>query len=175
MISGCKKISCFAINIVHAASDNLTIPNTFSDGEVVSASIFNANFEAVKNKVNKLNLGNRFKWIDQYVSDELADKYLAASDLVVLPYKSASQSGVIPLSYSYERPVIASDIKGIKEMIQTQKTGFLFEKDNPEALSKSIVNFFDKEEDYSSNIVECRKQFSWSYFIDEIINLYKRL
>ena len=94
---------------------------------------------------------------------------------MALPYKSASQSGVIPLSYSYERPVIASEIKGIKEMIQSQKTGFLFEKDNPEALSKSIVNFFDKEEDYSSNIVEFRKQFSWSYFIDEIINLYKCL
>ena len=47
----------FFINIAHAASDNLTIPNSFSTGEVVSASEINANFDAIKNKVNELNLG----------------------------------------------------------------------------------------------------------------------
>ena len=80
------------------------------------------------------------------------------------------------MSYSYERPVIASDIKGIQEMVQNQKTGFLFEKNNPKALSKSILNLFNNKEDYYiSNILEFRKQFSWNYFIDEIINLYKCL
>lgn len=132
--------------------------------------------ESKYNKLIKENSENdEIRWINEYIPENLVPLYFSASDVVVLPYKSASQSGVIPLSYSYERPVIASDIKGIKGMIQTQKTGFLFEKGNPEALSKSIINLFNKEEDYSSNIVKFRKQFSWSFFIDEIINLYKCL
>ena len=62
----------------------------------------------------------------------------------------------------------------VQEMIQAQKTGFLFEKNNPEALSRSIIDLFDKKEDYGSNIIEFRKQFSWNYFIDEMISLYER-
>ena len=132
-----------------------------------------------ENKYNELikenSENNEIKWINEYIPEGLVSTYFSASDVIVLPYRNASQSGIIPLSYSYQRPVIASDIKGIQGMIQNQKTGFLFEKNNPEALSKSIIDFFNMEEDYNANIIEFRKQFSWNYFIDEILNLYKCL
>ena len=67
-------------------------------------------------------------------SDEVGT-YFSASDVVVLPYKNASQSGIIPLAYSYQRPVIASDIKGIREMVIDGKTGILFEKNDSKSVS----------------------------------------
>ena len=88
--------------------------------------------ECYENKEKYINLIRRYstkdeiEWIDRYISDELAKLYFSASDVIVLPYKSASQSGVIQLSYSYNKPVIASNIPGIKEMIDHGKTGYLF-------------------------------------------------
>ena len=112
-------------------------------------------------------------WINQYLSDEMSSLYFAASDVVALPYDSASQSGVIPMAYSYERPVIASDIMGIKEMIQENQTGFLFKRKDSLDLSNKIIDFFQMDTDYTSNILEFRKQFSWNYFINQIMDLYR--
>jgi len=118
---------------------------------------------------------NDIIWINEYLSDEMSSLYFAASDLIALPYNSASQSGVIPTAYSYERPVVASDILGINEMIQDGKTGFLFEKKNALDLSNKIIGFFKTETNYPSNIIEFRKQFSWEYFIQGIMNLHGEL
>jgi len=132
-----------------------------------------------ENKYNKLikenSKNNEIRWINQYIPDSEVSTYFSASDVVVLPYKNASQSGIIPLSYSYKRPVIASDIKGIQEMIIDQETGFLFEKNNSEALSESIIDFFSNKKNYNENIIDFRKQFSWNYFIEGVLDLYKCL
>ena len=60
-------------------------------------------------------------------------------------------------------------------MVVNQKTGFLFEKNNPEALSESIVDFFSNKKNYNEDIIDFRKQFSWNYFIEEVLDLYKSL
>lgn len=118
---------------------------------------------------------NDIKWVNKYLSDEMSSLYFAASDVVVLPYNSASQSGVIPMAYSYERPVIASDIMGINEMVHNKKTGFLFKRKDPLDLSNKIIDFFQIEANYNADILEFRKQFSWNYFIDQITDLYSEL
>ena len=92
-----------------------------------------------------------------------------------MPYNSASQSGVIPMAYSYERPVIASDIMGINEMVHNKKTGFLFKRKDPLDLSNKIIDFFQIEANYNADILEFRKQFSWNYFIDQMTDLYSEL
>ena len=80
----------FFINIAHAASDNLTIPNSFSTGEVVSASKINANFDAIKNKVNKLNLGKSIFFPDGFIGTPVitGSEYTVASGktLYILAY-----------------------------------------------------------------------------------------
>ena len=92
-----------------------------------------------------------------------------------MPYLSASQSGIIPLAYSYQKPVVASDIKGIKEMILEGKTGYLFEKNNAKILSEKIENFFNNEKDYSLEIEKFRERFSWDEFSEKIQLLYRSL
>ena len=118
---------------------------------------------------------NEIIWIDEYASDRVSEKFFTISDLVVLPYKNASQSGVIPLSYTYETPVIASDISGIREMVLDGKTGYLFKKNDSLDLSKKINKFFNSSEDFTSNIIEFRKNFSWDSFAKHIIELQEAL
>ena len=66
---------------------------------------------------------------DNYVTEYKMKQYIQNSDWFILPYKSASQSGVIPDAYVYSRPVIAFNVGNIEEQITTD-TGFLIEKDN---------------------------------------------
>ena len=125
--------------------------------------------------INKFSSHNEIQWIDSYVSEELASIYFSASDVIVLPYKSASQSGVIPLAYSYERPVIASNISGISEMINHKKTGFLFEKGSSHDLSDKIIEFYNSDSDYKNNIIDFREKFSWESFTEGILDFYGKL
>ena len=115
------------------------------------------------------------KWINKFIPSNEVGMYFSASDVVVLPYKTASQSGIIPLAYSFQRPVIASNIKGIREMVLDGETGALFEKNNSKSLSDKIEQFFAQKTDYKNNIKNFRTKFSWSSFVHEIESLYKCL
>ena len=69
------------------------------------------NKKKYKKLIRETGFQNRIIWIDKFVTDDDVSIYFSASDVVVLPYKNASQSGVVPLAYHYEKPVICSDIK----------------------------------------------------------------
>ena len=91
---------------------------------------------------------NKITWITKYVSDKEASLYFSASDFIILPYKSASQSGIIPMAYYYNKPVIASDVDGLKEMLVENETGYLFKNKNSDKLTKileeCILNGYEK-------------------------------
>ena len=125
--------------------------------------------------ISKFSKNNEIEWINKYIPEDTASMYFAASDVIVLPYQSASQSGVIPLSYSYERPVIASNIPGISEMIDDKKTGFLFEKGSSHDLSDKIIEFYNSDSDYKKNIIDFREKFSWESFTEGILDFYGKL
>ena len=102
--------------------------------------------------MTKENIWNRlrcFRWkkqvkiVDEYIPNESVNYYFAAADVVVLPYISAAQSGVISLAYSYCKPVIATHVGGLKEQIagsaegvEVGKEGFLVPlRNDPSALA----------------------------------------
>ena len=128
-------------------------------------------------KIDDYDLGNRFKWIDKYISDELADNYLASSDVVVLPYKSATQSGVIPYAYSQNKPVITTNLLGLSDYVENNKTGFISELGTADEISDIIIKFFDnqKRDFFANNIVEFKKQFSWQKLSHKIIEFSNEL
>ena len=127
--------------------------------------------ELIKNNC----VNEEIRWINKFIPSNEIAAYFSASDVVTLPYKTASQSGIIPLAYSFLRPVIASDIKGIREMVLDGETGILFEMDSPESLSSKIEYFFNQDINYKDNIENFRTKFSWDSFVDEIESLYKCL
>jgi len=93
-----------------------------------------SNYKSIINE----NVINKITWITKYVSDKEASLYFSASDFIILPYKSASQSGIIPMAYYYNKPVIASDVDGLKEMLVENETGYLFKNKNSDKLTKIL-------------------------------------
>lgn len=75
-----------------------------------------------------------------YVTDKQAAAYFARADIVILPYKSATGSGVASLAFSFDKPVLGASVGGLKDVITSGKTGWLVEPDSPEALARVIKN-----------------------------------
>ena len=129
------------------------------------------------NLINKSRYKDNIVWIDEFISDSDISKYFSASDVVVLPYRSASQSGVIPLAYHYNRPVITSNIQSLIEVVEQGSTGYIFERCDIDDLVFKILNFFDSYnyEFYNDKIEKYKINFSWNFFISGIENIYDKL
>jgi glycosyltransferase involved in cell wall biosynthesis len=88
--------------------------------------------------IEQLDLGDRVKIHDGYVSNEDAALAFSAADAVVLPYHSATQSGVAQLGYAYGKPVVATDVGGLPAAIDHGRTGLLTPPGDPAALAQAI-------------------------------------
>ncbi len=106
-----------------------------------------------------------------FVPDEDVGTYFSASDVVVLPYKTASQSGIVQIAYHYNTPVIVSNVGGLPEIVDEGKTGFCVDP-NPDSFSKAIINYFSKDRaNMSAHISKFKKRFSWNSMVETIEEL----
>ena len=111
-----------------------------------------------------------------FVPDNEVGKYFSASDVVVLPYKSASQSGIVQIAYHFDTPVIVSDVGGLPEIVDEGKTGYCVEPSS-NAFAKAIKAFYEKDNinELNSNISDYKSQFSWDAIvnaIEELVNVH---
>ncbi len=112
--------------------------------------------------------------IDGYVPDNEVEKYFAASDLVILPYESATQSGIVQIAYGFEKPVIVTNVGGLPDVVADGKTGYVVETKNPTRLAEAVIRFYseDKEKEFVENIRKEAYQFSWERMTEAITQLF---
>lgn len=108
--------------------------------------------------------------IDGYIPACEVEKFFAACDLVVLPYESATQSGVVQIAYGFEKPVIVTNVGGLPDVVENGKTGYVVEAKNPKALSDAIVRYFEEEkaEEFAQNVKGEAYRFSWDRMVEQI-------
>ena len=120
--------------------------------------------------IGQLGLRNTIRIVDQYVPNEDVGLYFEAADVVILPYRSGTQSGVVPLAYQFERPVIVTRIGGIPEVVDHGRTGLLVETEDPDALSSAILRFYNEKlgSVFKPHLKPAANRLSWSALVDEI-------
>jgi len=119
-------------------------------------------------------LSARVEVIDRYVSEQEAAEYFHRTDLVVLPYRSATGSGVIPLAYHYGKPVIATRTAGIDEVVVDGVSGRLVEPENPYALAEVIREFlYVSPESMKEEVQKTAERMSWEGFAACVLDVIK--
>lgn len=114
--------------------------------------------DASPNKVN-IHLHAR------YIADAEVPGFFGAADAVVLPYKSATQSGVTAIAHHFGVPVVATDVGGLREALGNGRTGVLVPEASAEALEAGIRELFNRDPSaIRSNIGALREQLSWKRF-----------
>jgi glycosyltransferase involved in cell wall biosynthesis len=107
-----------------------------------------------REKVESLNLNAHVKLLDDFIPNEEVSKYFEPSDLVVLPYRSATQSGILNLAYGFLKPVLVTNVGGLAEFVDNGKTGYVIKPDSQEDLVNGIIIFFEQREkiNFAENI-----------------------
>lgn len=90
-------------------------------------------------QITRHRLGRKIRLDDRYIPNDQVPWYFAAADVVVLPYHTATQSGVAALSFALHRPVLTTSVGALPEMINEGKEGWLVPPQNPEALSERLA------------------------------------
>lgn len=124
-------------------------------------------------KVRELGLTGRIRIIDSYIPNEDVELYFSAADVVVLPYRSATQSGIVQIAFRFARPVIATTVGGLPESVDDERTGLLVPPQNPIALANAIDRYFSEslEPRFRAEIRRQSSRFSWDRVIETIESL----
>ena len=134
-----------------------TMPRLYIVGD------FDGNKDEYLARIEELKITDDIVIQDGYVPDKEVEKYFSAADLVVLPYESATQSGIVQIAYGFEKPVIVTRVGGLPEVVEDGVTGVIVEPFDDDALAEAIFKYFNdnKKEEYVRGIKEREYRFSW--------------
>jgi glycosyltransferase involved in cell wall biosynthesis len=126
-----------------------------------------------RQKVKELGLESCIRFVSEYVPQEDVATYFSAADLVVLPYLSATQSGIAQVAYNFSKPVIATDVGGLSEVVRDNVTGYLVPSNDPQALAQGIRRYYEeqRENEFAANVQKEKGKYSWAAMTTAIENL----
>lgn len=127
--------------------------------------------KSYQEQIGKLNIADSLIQQTGFIPDEEVKYYLCAADVVVQPYRNATQSGVTPLAYHFERPMIVTNVGGLPALVPHEKVGLVAEPE-AQALADAILRFFEKGSDYfMPQLLEEKQKYSWSRLVGTIKEL----
>jgi glycosyltransferase involved in cell wall biosynthesis len=120
--------------------------------------------------INKLGIRNDLILHTDFIADSKVKYFLCAADCVVQPYRNATQSGVTPLAYHFEIPMIVTNVGGLPDLVP-EGVGLVAEPDAKD-IAEKVIQFFQLGEDYFlPHLREEKKKYSWNNMVRAIINL----
>ena len=123
--------------------------------------------------VDHLKLKDQVILRTDFIPDSEVKNYLCAADAVIQPYRNATQSGVTPLAYHFEKPMVVTNVGGLASIVPHEKVGLVAEP-NPKSIADAIVRFYQLGEHYFIPHLRTEKQkYSWGNLVNAILELSK--
>ncbi|GAB5417788.1 MAG: glycosyltransferase family 4 protein [Crocinitomicaceae bacterium] len=143
---------------------------------IVAGEVYGS-FDKYQTLIDTHGLGDRVHTFTQYISDEEVKTYFSAADVCMLPYKSATQSGITAIAHHFEMPIIATDVGGLKESIEHGVSGLIVDKAESEGIAKAVESFFGEHnpDDMREAIRKHNEENTWENFSAQIIEFAETL
>lgn len=125
--------------------------------------------------IKKYQITNQVILHAKFIANEDVKLYFSAADLVALPYRTATQSGVTQVSFHFEIPTLVTNVGGLSEIIPHKIAGYVVEP-KAKAIAESIVDYFenDRIKAFTEGMKSEKKKYDWKIFVDEVVDLYKK-
>ncbi|MDD3125247.1 MAG: glycosyltransferase [Candidatus Kapabacteria bacterium] len=151
-----------------------TLPD---DVHLIIAGEVYGKFDEYAELINRYGLQERVHSYVRYIADGEVPDFFAAAEVCVLPYRSATQSGIIGIAFNFDLPVIATDTGSLREMLETHSTGIIVKEAKPEQISEAVSNYISKDLRVSlkKNIERYKSISSWKHFAEEALKFGKSL
>ena len=153
---------------------NLETSNPEKPGEAIKLLIAGEFYEDEKpfhEQLQKLGIKDQLILRTDFIPDREVKYYLCAADAVIQPYRNATQSGVTPLAYHFEKPMIVTNVGGLPEIVPHGEAGYVVEP-TPQYIADALIDFYenDRLNDFTNSVIENKKRFTWKAMTDGFLN-----
>ncbi len=122
-------------------------------------------------QIEQLGIKDQLILRTDFIPDSEVKYYLCAADVVVQPYRNATQSGVTPLAYHFEKPMVVTNVGGLPSLVPDDKVGLVAEP-NAAAIAQKIQEYFVKgEAHFMPHLVQEKKKLSWAKLTESIFEV----
>jgi glycosyltransferase involved in cell wall biosynthesis len=125
--------------------------------------------------IKKYKLENDVIFYDHFIKDNEVSLFFSVADLVVQPYKTATQSGVTQIAFHFEKPMLVTNVGGLREIVPEGKCGYVV-KPEPKYIMEAIIDYFDNDRKslFTAGVKQEKGKFSWDKMTGSIIEVYKK-
>ena len=142
--------------------------------KLIVAGEFYEDEAAYRDKINALGIENDVVLHADFIPTDAVRHYFAAADLVVQPYRTATQSGISQVAYHFEKPMIVTNVGGLPEIVPHGKAGYVVEP-TPLSIAAALIDFYDNQRlhAFTEGVIEQKKRFSWEAMTAEFLSLHE--
>jgi glycosyltransferase involved in cell wall biosynthesis len=143
--------------------------------KLIVAGEFYESDKPYRDIISRNNLGNEVLILDRFIREDEVASLFCAADLVVQPYRSATQSGVTQIAYHFEKPMLVTDVGGLGEIVPDGKCGYVV-KPEPVLIANAINDYFSnsRQAEYTKNVREEKTRFTWNKLTAAILDIYTK-
>ncbi|MBS1923921.1 MAG: glycosyltransferase [Bacteroidetes bacterium] len=144
--------------------------------KLIVAGEFYESKEEYLNLIKAHHLENAIILRDEYIPKDDVRYYFSVADLVVQPYRSATQSGVTQIAYSFDKPMVVTNVGGLPEMVTDGISGFVTDV-NPNAIANAVDRFFVEQlaTSFTAGVQSEKNKFGWDKMIAAVKDIYQTL
>jgi glycosyltransferase involved in cell wall biosynthesis len=142
--------------------------------KLIVAGEFYENDKPYLEAIRKFNLSNDIILHTDFIPNEKVKEYFCAADLIVQPYKNATQSGVTQIGYHFEKPMLVTNVGGLSEIIPHGKAGYVVEPISKE-ITNAMLDFLNNKPDFTQDIQKEKEKYTWKKFVLDVESLYGQL
>lgn len=158
-----------AMKMLKAQQPDAALPKLLVAGE------FYEDEKKYQRQIDELNIRDMLILKTNFITDSEVKNFFCAADAVIQPYRNATQSGVTPLAYHFEKPMIVTNVGALADYVAHEKAGLVAEP-TPEALATAIKRYFELGEAYFlPHLREAKKKYSWTVLTAEITRLAEEI
>jgi len=127
------------------------------------------------NMIADLGIAENIIMKSDFIPADKVKDYFCAADMITQTYRTATQSGVTQIAYSFERPMLVTNVGGLAEIVPNNKVGYVTSQ-NPTKIADAIIDFYtnNKEAEFTLNTSIEKKRFSWESFVNGVEQLMQK-
>jgi glycosyltransferase involved in cell wall biosynthesis len=160
-----------AMKIVKERSQKSAIGGQTSDIKLLIAGEFYDDAKGYQDQIKQLGIEDMLIQRTDFIADSEVKYYMCAADCVVQPYRNATQSGVTPLAYHFEKPMIVTNVGALPALVPHEQVGLVCEPE-PASLAAAIIRYFEiGEQHFIPQLRQEKEKYSWHNLVETILEL----
>ena len=144
--------------------------------QLIIAGEFYEDEEKYRTQIANNRLTDRVVIKNEFIADADLRKYFGAANLIVQPYKSATQSGVTQVAFHFEKPMLVTDVGGLGEIVHDHKMGYAVQP-NAEAIAEAIIDYYtqNRQANYTEYLIVQKENYSWAKLVESFTSIYNKI